>query len=105
MRDRLDVTKNRIQKFNIFLITDCDTIHCRQSNKIIPKGVRGDYAGKYQVEIMKMRFRNLSDQFKPNYEMKDGLRLMKRAFYPYKSIIVLEDKSIWQMIMARREFW
>jgi hypothetical protein len=54
---------------------------------------------------MKMRFRNLSDQFKPNYEMKDGLRLMKRAFYRYKSIIVLEDKSIWQMIMARTEFW
>jgi hypothetical protein len=34
----------------------------------------------YQVEIMKMRFRNLSDQFKPNYEMMDGLRLMKRTF-------------------------
>jgi hypothetical protein len=67
--------------------------------------------GKYQVEIMKMRFRNLSDQFKPNYEMMDGLRLMKCTFYRYKSIIVfksiivLEDKLIWQKIMARREFW
>lgn len=61
--------------------------------------------GNYQVEIMKMRFRNLSDQFKPNYEMMDGFRLMKRTFYRYKSIIVLEDKLIWQKIMARREFW
>jgi len=52
-----------------------------------------------------MRFRNLSDQFKPNYEMMDGLRLMKRTFYRYKSIIVLEDRLIWQRIMARREFW
>lgn len=61
--------------------------------------------GNYQVEIMKIRFRNLSDQFKPNYEMMDGFRLMKRTFYRYKSIIVLEDKLIWQKIMARREFW
>jgi hypothetical protein len=45
----------------------------------------------YQVEIMKMRFRNLSDQFKPNYEMMDGLRLMKRTFYRYKSIIVFKS--------------
>jgi hypothetical protein len=38
-----------------------------------------------------MRFRNLSDQFKPNYEMMDGLRLMKRTFYRYKSIIVFKS--------------
>ena len=77
----------------------------RQGNKIIPKGVRGDYVGNYQVEIMMMRFRNLSGQFNPNYEMMAGLRLIKRTLYPYKSIIVLGDKLIWQKIMARREFW
>jgi hypothetical protein len=86
-------------------MADCDTFHCRQSNKMFLKGVRGDYVGKYQVEIMKMRFRKLSGQFKPNYEIMDGLRLTKRTFYRYKSIIVLEDRLIWQKIMARREFW
>jgi DNA invertase Pin-like site-specific DNA recombinase len=62
---------------------------------MIPQEVRGDKRGKFQVELMKMRFRNLLDQFKSNKEIMQESGLKKRTFYRYKSIIIQEDRIIW----------
>jgi DNA invertase Pin-like site-specific DNA recombinase len=67
---------------------------------MIPSGVGGDKRGKYQVQVMKMRFRNLLAQFKANKEIMEELGLRKRTFYRYKSIIIQEDIILWQKMRA-----
>jgi DNA invertase Pin-like site-specific DNA recombinase len=71
---------------------------------MIPQGVRGDKRGKYQVELMKLRFRELLSQLKSNKEIMKELALKKRTFYRYKTIIIQEDRILWQKIMHNGEF-
>jgi DNA invertase Pin-like site-specific DNA recombinase len=66
---------------------------------MIPPGVRGDKRGWHQVQITKMRFRELLCQFKSDKEIMNELGLRRRTFYRYKSIIIQEDAKLWQKIM------
>lgn len=71
---------------------------------MIPQGVRGDKRGKYQVELMKMKFRQLLAQFKSNKEIMNELGLKRRTFYRYKSIIIEEDRILWRKMMNTEKF-
>jgi ACT domain-containing protein len=66
---------------------------------MIPQGIRGDKRGWHEVQIMKMRFRELLCQFKSDKEIMKELGLKRRTFYRYKSIIYKEDKEIWSKVM------
>lgn len=71
---------------------------------MIPKGVRGNKRGKYQVELMKIKFRLLLSEFKTNKEIMEEMGLKKRTFYRYKAIIIREERIIMKKMMTNSGF-
>jgi hypothetical protein len=65
---------------------------------LIPKGVRGNKRGKYQIELMKIKIRLLLSEFKTNKEIMEDMGLKKGTFYRYKAIIIREDRIILKRI-------
>jgi hypothetical protein len=68
---------------------------------LIPKGVRGNKRGKYQVRLMKIKFRLLLSEFKTNKEIMEEMGLKKRTFYRYKALIIREERIILERMMTK----
>jgi len=63
------------------------------------KRSRGDKRDKYQVEITKRKFRDLLEHYWTDKQIMNELGLKRRTFYRYKSIILEEERLIWQRFM------